>query len=77
MKFKINRLQENDNIRTAAVITGFEQTMEEDVNNIESMFLDYRHYYAEEGGYSWPLGATDEDGAEYFQEGNEDLNFNN
>lgn len=72
MKYKVSRLENSDNIRIAAVITGYDETLEDENNNVESVFNDYRAFHAEEGGDSWPLRADDENGEEYFQEGQED-----
>lgn len=75
MIYTINRLRESDNIRIATINEGFQETLEGDENDIELIFLDYRHFYVDEGGYFWDLVAVDEEGEEFFQEGNEDLKF--
>lgn len=73
MKFRVNRLEASDNIRIAAIITGYEEILEG--NDVESVFDDFRHFHADEGGFSWPLVAVDEDGEEYFDEGQEDKDY--
>lgn len=69
MRYTINRLLESDNIRIAAINEGFQETLEGDKNDLELIFLDYRHFYADEGGFFWNLVAVDDEGEEFFQEG--------
>jgi hypothetical protein len=69
MKYKISRIEKNIKMDTAPAITGYDDVSEGDSPG--EVFNDYRNYHADEGGFSWDLYASDDDGNEYYDRGEE------